>query len=274
MVIDINQINAEKKNEFEILFNEKKEYFATTPFININGIGNLEKLRQIQVFDNDGKEKYISKYSYIDNKVEEFLPLKYLVTKSQKFDQFTILNASTNSEEFSIYFEIKELFNDSYIIKKNDKIYNCYFIEDGHIIHIPIYDGDIQIGEFLKPQVVIDAKDNYRVYLKDEYSYLADAIVLLALYLDRLMFNSSYIKYRGAIITYSKSYSKVNKYYNSSWISNNFDANDYFKKIDINLKETKEYIKKEASKTFIIIGSIWACILIIGLIILIIEFFK
>lgn len=126
-----------------------------------------------------------------------------MVTNSQKFSQFTILDIVDNKEVFSIYFEMKELFNGNYIIKINDKIYKCYLIEDGHIIHISIYDNDTQIGELVKPQIVIDAKDKYRVYLKDEYSYLANAIMMLALYLDRLKFNSNYIKHKGVNITYS-----------------------------------------------------------------------
>lgn len=272
MIIDINQTNAEKKNEFEILYNNQKVYSAVTPFITINGIDNLEKLRQIQVLDNNGKEKYISKYNYIGNKIEEFIPLKYIVTKSQKFDQFIILDVTNNTEVFSIYFEMKELFNGSYIIKMNDKIYNCYLIEDGYIIRMPIYDGDVQIGELLKPQLVINAKDEYRAYIKDEYSYLANAVMMLALYLDRLQFNSSYIKYKGMEITYSKSYSKVNKYYDANWIINNFEATEYFNNLQTNIKKSKQQIKKQASKTFITIGIIWSCILIITLIILIAIF--
>ena len=51
MLIDVNQTISEKKNEFEILYENKSIYTATLPFINIIGSFNLENLRKIKVYN-------------------------------------------------------------------------------------------------------------------------------------------------------------------------------------------------------------------------------
>lgn len=48
MLIDVNQTISEKKNEFEILYENKSIYTATLSFINIIGSFNLENLRKIK----------------------------------------------------------------------------------------------------------------------------------------------------------------------------------------------------------------------------------
>jgi len=272
MVIDVNQINAEKSNEFEILYNNKKVYTARTPFIELKGVDMLEKLRQIEVYGLDGKAKYTTKYKVLDNMLEEAIPFKYLVTKSQKFDQFIVVDNDTSNDLFSIYFHKKEIFYTNYVISMNGDIYNCYSIGDGYIIHFPIYKDDIQVGEMIKVQVKYDAKDTYRIYLKEEYSYLADSLMMLALYLDRLNYSSSYIKMRGQEIRYTKTFDRTNKYYDKNWIINNFDAKKDFEKINQYIQESKAELKKTASKILSIIGMIWIVVILIAIILLIIFF--
>lgn len=89
---------------------------------------------------------------------------------------------------------MKEVWNGYYVIKYKDVIYKCFSIEDGYIKHICIYKDEFQIAELLKPNVVIDGKDEYRIYLRDEYNYLSDSLSLFALYLNRTEYNSSYLK--------------------------------------------------------------------------------
>ena len=97
---------------------------------------------------------------------------------------------------------MKKVWNGYYVIKYKDAIYKCFSIEDGYLRHICIYKDEIQIAELLKPNVVIDGKDEYRIYLMDKYNFLSDKyskhdsvpVSLFALYLDRTEYNSSYWK--------------------------------------------------------------------------------
>ena len=271
MIIDIKQTVSERKNEFEISYNNKMIYRSVLPFINIIGSFDLEKLREIKVYDENNNLKYKTSYNYIDNKLEELIPLKYLVTKSQKFNQLKFTNLNDN-DEISIFFEMNGVWNGCIIVKYKDMIYKCYSVEDGYIRHICIYNDDTQIGELLKPNVVVDGKDEYRIYLKDEYSYLKDALSMLALYLDRTEYNSSYLENNGARISKSFSYSKINKYYDPNWVKNNFDSANYFNKVNEEVSEIKKKIMKRFKFLLTIIGTIFAISIVITIIFLIVLF--
>ena len=106
-------------------------------------------------------------------------------------------------------------------------ILRCFAIEKGKMNHICIYNGEVQIGEILKPNVVINGLDSYRLALKDEYASISDVLINLILYVDRMWYNSSYLINRSTTVTYTKTYSPYNKYYNPEWVKNNFDMSAY-----------------------------------------------
>lgn len=270
MLIDVNQTISEKKNEFEILYENKSIYTATLPFIDIIGIFNLENLRKIKVYDKNNNLKYKTEYNYVDNQLEEFIPFKYLITNSQKFYQLKFINQNDNEDDVSIFFEMKEVWNGYYVIKYKDVIYKCFSIEDGYIRHICIYKDEIQISELLKPNVVIDGKDEYRIYLMDKYNYLSDSLSLFALYLDRTNYNSSYLKNNSKNVSKKFSYSNVNKYYNPNWVKNNFNAEDYFNKINQEVNKTKNEIMKRFKTLMIMMGLGFGICIIITILLLII----
>ena len=269
MIIDVLQTISERKNEFDIFYNNKKIYKAKLPFITMSGIFNLEKIREIRVFDLNNKIKYETSYNYIDNQIEEFLPLKYLITNSQKFNQFKFINKD-NNEKILLFFEMKEIWNGYCVIKYKENFYNCYSVEDGYIKHVCIYKDDTQVAELVKPNIIIDGKDTYRIYLKNEYDYLADACTMLALYLDRTEYNSSYLKNKSSLVSKNFSYSKVNKYYDSNWIKNNFKLDNYFNEINNEIIKTKKEIKTSAKKLLIIMGIVWGILIFITILLLII----
>lgn len=271
MKIDVNQVYAEKENKFEIMYDGLMNYVANVPFLTFNGTFGIEKLREIKVFDLNSNLKYMTNYNYIGNKIEEFVPLKYVFTNSQKFNQFSVIDSS-GVEQISIYFEMQEIFKGVYIIKKDNKYYTCYPVSDGYVNHISIYDGENQISEILKSNIVTNGNDKYRIYLKNEFAFLADGLAMLALYLDRVSYNSSYIKNKSQTITYQKTYSKVNKYYDPNWVKNNFDASDFFESVENQANEVKQKIKNQVKKVLIPIAIFWI-IMIIFFIILIIFLF-
>lgn len=269
MIIDVKQTCAELKNEFEIMYDGKLVYRASLPFIKISGLFDAEKLREIKVFDLNNNLKFKSTYNYISNKAEEFIPYKYLVTNSQKFNQYKFVDNQDNVK-FEIYYEQVEIGLGSQVIKMDNKFYNCYGVRDGYISHLSIYDEDLQVGELLKPNVVIDGKDNYRIYLKKEYSYLADSLAVLALYLDRIAYNSSYIANESQTVTYEKSYSKANKFYDKDWVLNNFDSKTYFENVEKEEQMVKKNVKEYSKKLLTIMGIAWGVIIILVVILLII----
>lgn len=239
MKIDVLQTESEGKNSFEIKYDDILQYRAKLPFISINEPLNLEKIRNIKIFDISGNEIYTTDYKYIENFKEEFIPMKFLATGSQKFNQLLFVS---NKTTIKIYYEEKAIWDNRYIIEINEKKYFCYSIEDGYIRHFPIYDGEIQVGEALKSNVVIDSKDEYRCYLKSGYESLSDGIVALLLYLDRSEYSSSYLVNKSYTLSKNYSYNKTNKYYDKDWVKNNF-GDEFYKKVDENVKLFKEKLK-------------------------------
>ena len=128
----------------------------------------------------------------------------------------------------------------------------------------------VQIAELLKPNVVIDGKDKYRIYLMDEYNYLSDSLSLFALYLDRTNYNSSYLKNNSKIVSKKFSYSNVNKYYNPNWVKNNINAEDYFNKINQEVTKTKNEIMKRFKTLMIMMRLRFGICIIIAILLLII----
>lgn len=103
MLLDVKQTISEKKNEFEILYENKSIYTATLPFINIIGSFNVENHRKIKVYNKNSNLKYKTEYNYVDNQLEEFIPFKYLITNSQKFYQLKFINQNNNEDDVSIF---------------------------------------------------------------------------------------------------------------------------------------------------------------------------
>lgn len=239
MKIQIKQTNNEMKNEFEIKYNDILKYKAKLPFISIDEPLGLEKIRNIKILDLNDNEIYTTDYQYIENLKEEFIPLKYLVTGSQKFNQLLFIS---NSNTIKIYVEANGLLNSRYVIEINEKKYFCYSVEDGYIRHLPIYDDEMQIGEALKSNININEKDEYFCYLKEGYETLSDGIVALLLFLDRNEYSSSYIVMKSYSLYKKYSYDKTNKFYNKEWVINNF-GDEFYKKVDNDAQLVKEKLK-------------------------------
>ncbi len=239
MKISVIQIPSDGKNEFEIKYNDTLQYKAKLPFVSINEPLNLEKLRSIKIVDPNENEIYTTDYKYIENFKEELIPMKFLIAGKQKFNQLLFIS---DKNIIKIYYEEKAIWDNRYVIEINDKQYFCYSIEDGYIRHFPIYDGETQIGEALKSNVVIDAKDEYCCYLKENYENISDGIVALLLYLDRSEYSSSYLVNKSYNLTKNYSYNKTNKFYDKEWVKNNF-GNEFYIKVDENVKLIKEKFK-------------------------------
>lgn len=239
MKIELIQSQVEEKNRFEIRYDGILKYKAKLPFISINEPFELEKIRQIKITNLKDEDVYTTEYNYIENLGEEFIPFKYLATGSQKFNQLSFLSKDNN---FKIYLEQRDIFDTRYVIDNGEKKYFVYSVEDGYIRHLPIYDGDIQIGEALKSNVIIDEKDEYLCYLKDGYENLADGVSALLLYLDRTEYSSSYLVVKSCKLEKKYSYSKNNKFYNKEWVKNSF-GDEFYKKVDKDVEFTKQKLK-------------------------------
>jgi len=106
-----------------------------------------------------------------------------------------------------------------HVIAADGKIFKLFSISQGRFEHISIYSGDAQIGQIDVDLNVYQRKD-YRVYLLDSYAKLADILTLFALYYHSMHYA------RRREFQYGKerswTYSRANKFYNPSWVADNF----------------------------------------------------
>lgn len=239
MKIIVKQINSEEKNEFDIQYNDVLRYKAKLPFVSIDDPINLEKIRKLKVYDLNDHEIYRTDYGYSENFKEELIPLKYLFSGSQKFNQLLFISAC---DVIKIYYESIGVMDNRYVIDVNGKQYYCYSIEDGYIRHFPIYDNNVQVGEVLKSNIIEEGLDEYYAYIKDEYKFISDAIMNLLLFLDRSEYNSAYLVNKSVDLRVSYTFSKNNKYYDKNWVKNHF-GDEFYKRVDEQVIAAKEKLK-------------------------------
>lgn len=239
MKISILQTENEGRNEFDILIDDVLKYRASLPFISIDEPMNLEKLRKIKLCDTEGTLLYKSSYHYLENLKEEFIPYKFLLTGSQKFNQLVF---SSEEDSYRIYYEEQAIWDNRYVIESENERIFVYSVEDGYIRHFPIYLGDLQIGEALKSNVLVDGKDEYVCYLEDAHRHHAIGVAALFLYLDRFLYSSSYLLHRSYRINKSYSYNKNNKYYDKNWVRTQF-GEEFYEKVEDDLALVKEKLK-------------------------------
>ena len=90
MKIDVNQTTAEMQNEFEIYYNENLKYTAKFPFIKIENVFNIDMLREVKIYNLDGKIEYISDYNYLENLKEEFVPFNILLLEIKSLIKYCL----------------------------------------------------------------------------------------------------------------------------------------------------------------------------------------
>lgn len=124
-----------------------------------------------------------------------------------------------------------------------------------------IYLNDVQIGMIVKKLYVKDNLDQYELYLLDDYKELSTVLSLYVLYYDNFYYGN-----RDEIVAYKVektlywSFSATDKYFNPSWLNQNFELP----------KVEYEKIRKQGT-IFAIIFS--ACFLIILFLVIYIKFY-
>lgn len=77
--------------------------------------------------DLNENEIYTTDYKYLENQIEEMVPLKFLITGSQKINQLLFVSKDNT---IKIYYEAKGILDSRYVIELNDKKYFCYLRQE------------------------------------------------------------------------------------------------------------------------------------------------
>lgn len=270
MIIDIIQKKSNGKNLYEIIKNKELIYYAQAPWMDIRGIPfNMDKLRELKLLSPAGEVVYVTKYQLIKDIKESLIPMKFLITGSQKCAQYEILD--TNGIKKGLFYSnTTGFFDNKTCIKYNEIILNGYRKKLGDREIVSFYDDEKEVGVIIKPLSTKNNLDRYMVYFLDEYENLLPLISFFTIYYDYLYHNNSG-KYEKSI-KFERSYSidMNNDKYDPDFIKNEFGIDENNRVEDI-IKFNEQELKKETKKFLklfwtIFVGS-WAIAIIITIVV-------
>ena len=229
MFIKIQQTQSKLKNTFEIYYGDVLKYFAGTPWMKLSMPFDLQNKRDNVMTDISGNIEFTS--HWID-KIPFEIYAKRISNIAKVFTGGVQVGAITeiyDKERISsgrfYHTTLKLGIGDNKDnIEWGDERITGYSKDSGRSHHVSLYIGDIQIGQLVKPLSVINNLDVYYLFLLDEYNRFAKVLSFFAIYYDRQHYNRA-----GEIAIYKKEYhiaysfDRNDKYYQPSWIRNNFD---------------------------------------------------
>lgn len=270
MLVKIQQTKSNFENIFEVSSNGQVLFNAKAPWLKISAPFNMENLRKLVFSDVNGTTLYTTRYSIIDNALEESIPFKYLISKEQKFGQFEIIGK--DGKEGTFYTMQNGMFERKFCIEHMGKVYGGYRIDKGKKNIVSIYDEDTQIAQITKPLTVIENLDIYFLHLKEDFTSLIPVLSFFTVYYDYRKYNNAGEFTKNSVeISVSYSYDKNNSKYNPNWIAEEFgqqtldELNAFLDNLEAEGRAQAKRIGKLVALSFLII-------ILIALIILFIVF--
>jgi len=246
MIIKINQIKAGTQNEFEIKINNETKYLASTPWSLINIHFDFDKKRKLNLTDINGSVIFTTTYGLPENILNDAMPYKWVFGVDQKNHIYTIKDK--NSKIVSTFYSASSgPLDKRYMIKYKNTNFIIYRKSVGQKRHLLIYKDDTQIADIIKPLITIDNKDNYYIFLLDEYEKFKEILVFFTIYFDYMEYSHSGEIKKGAEMRWAYTWDKNNKRYDKFWLSNNFKKEDlefFEQEISTMKKEFSRILKK------------------------------
>ena len=265
MVLKIEQTTSNFKSKFVIKENDKIEYLAGTPWLNLALPLNIDRKRRCILTSPDETICYILSYNLRENILNSLIPMKWIFTKSQKKLIFDIYDKD-NNKCGKFYKLINGFLDTKFIIEFGNYNLTCYEISVGKTQNIFILNEGKQIAEIVKPLNVVNNLDNYYLYLLDEYSELKPIISFFT-----VLFDYEYYSNQGEVaskeeLSVSYTYDKNSKLYNKNWLTDNFKEEAYL--MDNEIIENRKTITKNLKNHALIIISLFIISILLVFVIL------
>lgn len=268
MILEIKQISANGNNLFEIMYNNALCYYAETPWFPMV----TDSTRKILLKDKDGNMVFETKYHLLDNMLETAIPMKYLVTGQQKFDQYQIIDTSGNVIG-AFYVEQNRIADRKVCMTFNEHVIVGYQRGLGRSEIVSFYENELQVGQLTKSNKVVNNLDQYYVHFLDQYEVWLPIISIFTVYYDYLFHNNSGEIMKGTAVGQTFTYDRNNNKYNRNFISEHFGEAESARIDDIINKKVELKVGNMSMKTFwIIFGIGWGIAILIAIIIIIMLF--
>jgi len=266
MIIKVEQVKSNLRNNFEIKVNNEVKYLAGTPWMKIDVPLDVDRRRHMLITDANENICYKTFYSVKENFLSTIIPIKWVFTGEQKSFIYNLVDKENNCCG-KFYNLINGMLDTKHVIEYGNYTLKCYTKSIGKTKNILIYKDEHQIAEIVKPLSVSNNLDKYNIFLLDEYSEFETIISFFTIYFDYTQHSNSgeIVGSKNELIV-EHTWDKNDKYYDPNWISNHFGKQE----VDLMNDEIVEERKKVANNikmmaifvsVFFIFG--WIALLII-----------
>lgn len=265
MIIKIKQTESNLKNRFEIKVNNELKYLAGTPWMEINVPFNMDRMRSCVITNTDNSICFTTLYDVVENIANTAIPMKWAFTGEQKSQIYNILD-NQNNICGKFYKLTNGIIDTKYVIEYGDILLKSYDVSVGKTRNLLIYNENGQIAEIVKPLSVSNYKDEYILFLLDEYSDLDTILSFFTIVFDYQNYGNNGRTGSQESVQIKYTYSKNNKFYDKNWITNHFpkeEVDSIYSQILENRKNTTNSIKKQGKYILLTVGLIWLVLLII-----------
>ena len=221
MILQINQIAANGRNQFEILENGQLLFRGSTPFYNPGIPIGSDVFRKLTLTDLMNRPILYTDYNAVENLAASAVPMSWLFKGAKQVCRYSVLNGEDQIVG-RFYFEQTGIAKTKYVMEWCGRLIACYLKGAGKKEVVSFYDGETQIGQLTKPNAVVNNLDCYLFHFLDN-SLDREIAAFFTIYYDYLYHNHS-----GEIVKKSRrsdveyTIDRYNKMYYKNFIAENF----------------------------------------------------
>lgn len=266
MILEIKQTASSGINRFDISSHGTLLYRADSSWLP----GITENARKLHLTDTEGSLVYEARYSVLENIAESGIPLKYLVTGSQKFAGFEVIGQE-GEHVGNFYVEINGIADRKICLEHDGRVLIGYKRKLGDREAVSFYEEDMQVGQLTKSNRVSNNLDNYMLHFLDGFDQWKPILACFVIYYDFLYHGHAGEYRKGYTVKYTYSFDRNNEKYQDDFIRDNFGEEE-LKRMEAFFK-VKPMVGSMSLKTFwIIFAAGWGIALAVAAIVLIIVF--
>lgn len=239
MILEVKQVTANGKNNFEIFENGQIIFRAQTPFYKLVTPIGRNAFHTLTLTDASGQEVLRTEYNVAENLAASVVPLSWMFTDSKKIRRYSVIN-NRGYCVGTFYFEQTGVADTRTVIEYQGRTLACYKRGAGKKEIVAFYEGDVQVGQLTKPNCVKDLLDCYLLHFTDYFPF-RDIVSLFAVYYDFMYHSNSGKIYKGKQINLNYTFDKNSKMCNKNFIAETF-GNDEDERVEQYIKDA--YKKK------------------------------
>ncbi len=159
-------------------------------------------------------------YNAVENLAASAIPMSWLFKGAKQVCRYSVLNGESQIVG-RFYFEQTGVAKTKYVIEWRGRLIACYLKGAGKKEVVSFYDGETQIGQLTKPNVVVNNLDCYLLHFLDN-SIDREIAAFFTIYYDYLYHNHSGEIVKGKRTNLEYTFDLYNKMYIKKFIADNF----------------------------------------------------